>query len=349
VAPQAGARPVVDGNLSEWAGLSPTLLNKDTASHITGVVPTYADLSAELRTAWAPDALYFAANIADDVLVGNNSTQIWGDDVLELSILAPGDSQPRLFTLCVDGRTTLNGIAIASLTYVTRTVPGGWALEVAIPPTALGLGALPVNGQYPFNFALWDDDLRTYPGQTHMFWQSDTVNVYKADWGTLKLDSTVYNFPQAGTATPTPTATATATSTATLTPTATATPTQTPSPTATPTPTDTPAPGEIRGVVWLDTNGDGIQDAGEPGLAGVTVRLLRDSIQIGQAATASDGTYRYSALAAGNYVVQESQPAWVRFSTTPDEVPVTLAAGETRTVNFGDWDGRALYLPLVLQ
>ena len=36
VAPHAGARPVVDGNLNEWAGLSQTLLNKDTASSITG-------------------------------------------------------------------------------------------------------------------------------------------------------------------------------------------------------------------------------------------------------------------------------------------------------------------------
>ncbi len=128
------ARPVVDGDLTEWAGLSQTLLNKDTASSITGEVPAFADLSAGLRSAWAPDALYFAAAITDDVLVGNNSTQIWGDDVIELSILVPGSSLPHLFTLCVDGRVTDYGIPISSLTVVTHTVPGGWAVEAAIRP-----------------------------------------------------------------------------------------------------------------------------------------------------------------------------------------------------------------------
>ena len=31
--------------------------------------------------------------------------------------------------------------------------------------------------------------------------------------------------------------------------------------------------GVIGDFVWLDTNGDGIQDPGEPGIAGVIVRL----------------------------------------------------------------------------
>jgi hypothetical protein len=34
---------------------------------------------------------------------------------------------------------------------------------------------------------------------------------------------------------------------------------------------------------------------------------------------------------------------------TPDEVRITLAAGETRTVDFGDWNGRQSYLPLILR
>ena len=34
------------------------------------------------------------------------------------------------------------------------------------------------------------------------------------------------------------------------------------------------AMGSIKGVVWDDSDGDGIQDAGEPGINGVTVRLL---------------------------------------------------------------------------
>ena len=375
VAPRAGVRPAVDGNLGEWAGLSQTLLNKDNASHITGVVPAFADLSAGLRTAWAPEALYFAAAIADDVLVGSNSTQIWGDDVIELAIRVPQTGQTHQFTIALDGRQADQGNPITTLTVVTHTIPGGWALEAAIPPAALGLSALAAEQQYPFTFALWDDDTRVYPGQTHMFWQGSSTTLYQPAWGALRLSGTVYDFPQTGTSTPTPTATstptitstptptATATSTATVTSTATATPTptasptstatstQTPTPTvtATPTPTATPLGTDVRGVVWLDADGDALPEAGEPRLSGVTVKLLRDGVHIGQAATAGDGAYHFSALAPGTYLVREMQPDWVRFSTTPNEMTVALAAGETRTVNFGDWNGRSTYLPLILR
>ena len=232
-APRAGAqRPVLDGNLAEWQPLSQTWLNQNTASSITGLLPSSADLSAGLRVAWAPDRLYFAASIADDVLVGNDSPQIWGDDVLELGIRV--GSTTHQFTLAVDGRQADRGSPISSLTVMTHTVAGGWTLEVGVPVAALGLTTLAAGQSYPFTFGLWDDDLFTYPGQTHMIWQGASTSTYAADWGTLALSGTVYDFPQP--ATPTPTATATATATPTETPTATTSPT----PTATPTPTDTP-------------------------------------------------------------------------------------------------------------
>ncbi len=188
----AGLLPVIDGDLAEWGALTSTRLNAGAGYHnyVTGVMPTLADLSAELRSAWAPDMLYFAASVQDDVLVGNNSTQIWGDDVIELAIRVPQTSQTHQFILALDGRMIDNGIPISSLTVVTRTIPGGWALEAAIPPSALGLTSFAADQQYPFNFALWDDDLFTYPGQTHLFWQSTTTNTYKSDWGMLQLDST---------------------------------------------------------------------------------------------------------------------------------------------------------------
>ena len=189
---RAGTRPVIDGNLDEWQTLAQTLLNKDTASSISGEIPVPADLSAGLRAAWAPEALYFAAAMADDVLVGSDSPQIWGDDSVELSVRAGGATHQ--FTVALDGRQADRGVPITSLTVATRTVPGGWALEVAVPATALGLTALAAGGQYPFTFALWDDDLRTYPGQTHMIWQGSDTYTYQPDWGMLDLSSTVYDF-----------------------------------------------------------------------------------------------------------------------------------------------------------
>ena len=41
----------------------------------------------------------------------------------------------------------------------------------------------------------------------------------------------------------------------------------------TPTPTRTPTPINVGNFVWDDLDGDGRQDAGEPGLAGITVQL----------------------------------------------------------------------------
>ncbi|WP_040839551.1 SdrD B-like domain-containing protein [Thiothrix nivea] len=55
-----------------------------------------------------------------------------------------------------------------------------------------------------------------------------------------------------------------------------------------------PAPVEIGNRVWLDNDGDGIQDAGEAGIPNVTVKLLSGSGEIASAVTAADGTYYFS-------------------------------------------------------
>ena len=225
-------------------------LDRANASSITGseTYPSPADLSADLRSAWRPGVLYFAAAVTDDVLVGNNSAKPWNDDAIELSIHVPATGQTHQFTIGLDGRQYDNGNAISSLTVVTRTVPGGWTLETVIPAWVLGLDALAAGQDYPFTFGLWDDDMRGFPAQTHMIWRGTDTGTYQPAWGTLSLSSTVYDFPTGATSTPTPTPTASATPprtpTATSTIPPTATPTQTPTqrPTATPTATSTATP-----------------------------------------------------------------------------------------------------------
>ena len=151
--------------------------------------------------------LYFAAYINDDVLVGNNSPQIWGDDAIELGFQV--GQTTRQFTVAVDGRQADAGNPMSSLTVATRTVPGGWSLEVGIPAAALGLAQFAAAETYPFTFGLWDDDLSTYPGQTHLIWRGTSTNTYGPDWGVLNLSSEGYPFPAASTSTPTPTGTLT--------------------------------------------------------------------------------------------------------------------------------------------
>ena len=235
------------------------------ASPASETAPRPPTSSADLRSAWRPGLLYFAAAVTDDVLVGNQSAKAWNDDAVELSLQVPTTGKTHRFTIGLDGRQYDNSNVISSLTVMTRTVPGGWTLETVIPAWVLGLDALAAGQEYPFTFALWDDDTRGFPAQTHMLWRGTVTDAYQPAWGTLSLNSTVYDFPTGPTptptatptrtptqvptatrtptptasATPTPTLTATRTRTATLTPTASATPTPTASQTPTPTSTAT--------------------------------------------------------------------------------------------------------------
>ncbi len=54
-----------------------------------------------------------------------------------------------------------------------------------------------------------------------------------------------------------------------------------------------PAPIEIGNRVWRDTNGNGVQDPGEPGISGVTVHLYRGSTLVGTAITDASGEFYF--------------------------------------------------------
>jgi hypothetical protein len=107
--------------------------------------------------------------------------------------------------------------------------------------------------------------------------------------------------------------------------------------------------GSLGGSVWYDLDGDGTRDPGEPGLVGVTIELLTDGIQIGMTTTQGDGSYGFVSVPAGDYWVLEVNPTWLHYSTTPDEVPVTIINGVQNIVNFGDWNGRPAWLPFMLR
>ena len=74
--------------------------------------------------------------------------------------------------------------------------------------------------------------------------------------------------------------------------------------------------GEIRGGVWDDADGDGVWDAGEPGLENWTVYLdqnQNDRLDVGETSTTTDGTgaYAFTDLSSGTYYIAETaQPGW---------------------------------------
>jgi fimbrial isopeptide formation D2 family protein/uncharacterized repeat protein (TIGR01451 family) len=103
--------------------------------------------------------------------------------------------------------------------------------------------------------------------------------------------------------------------------------------------------------VWLDRNGDGVQDAGEPGIGGVTVYLDLDNDGARDAdepfaVTDAAGNYLIGGLLAGTYTVRvdaSTLPGGVSATYdldgigTPGVVTgVTLSSGQARTdVDFG--------------
>ena len=73
------------------------------------------------------------------------------------------------------------------------------------------------------------------------------------------------------------------------------------------------APIEIGNRVWLDSDGDGIQDAGEAPIAGVTVELYQGGTLIGTAVTDANGGYYFSSgpgtsTASQIYLIDELNP-----------------------------------------
>lgn len=68
-----------------------------------------------------------------------------------------------------------------------------------------------------------------------------------------------------------------------------------------------PVPASIGDRVWFDADSNGVQDAGEPGLEGVTVRLFNcgpESTLVAADTTDAGGLYLFDSLSAGQYYLE---------------------------------------------
>lgn len=63
-----------------------------------------------------------------------------------------------------------------------------------------------------------------------------------------------------------------------------------------------PPTNRIGGFAWTDTDGNGLQDAGEPGLAGVKA-VLKNGGEVASVVTGPDGAYAFTGLEDGTYQV----------------------------------------------
>ena len=100
--------------------------------------------------------------------------------------------------------------------------------------------------------------------------------------------------------------------------------------------------GTISGFKFNDLNGNGVRDAGEPGIENWTIYLdqnLNGQLDSGETSvkTTSNGSFQFSSLAAGTYRVREVLlTGWQQTTTNPADV--VLAAGGTKdNVLFGNF------------
>lgn len=103
----------------------------------------------------------------------------------------------------------------------------------------------------------------------------------------------------------------------------------------------------LTGVKFRDADRNGQRDAGEPGLGGWQIRIVRESSAVGQAtgevgllATRDDGSYRFplEGHGPGRYRVEEVvQPGWKSYTAASATVDVPFGARDaTFRVDFGN-------------
>ena len=92
-------------------------------------------------------------------------------------------------------------------------------------------------------------------------------------------------------------------------------------------------PASVGHRVWEDTNGNGIQDDGEPGLEGVTVDLLKGTSVIASKLTGADGRFSFTELYPGSYALRCVKPIGC-FGTRRHQGP------DAALDNDADVDGR---------
>jgi len=100
------------------------------------------------------------------------------------------------------------------------------------------------------------------------------------------------------------------------------------------------------GYKFEDKDADGTWDAGEPGLAGWTIKALgntADGIVSVETSTGANGYYEFSGLVPGSYVVTEiippAPPVWTQSFPALGYHSVTLASGmpDQASYDFGNW------------
>ncbi len=309
------------------ATATPTNTPVPTNTPIPTATPTYTSVptptASNTPVPTATPSPVGNASLGDLVWVDSN-----GNGVKDTGEPGLSGVQIKLFTDC--NGNTLVGTTTSNVNgnyYFTNLVAGEYYLRV-YPPTG-----------YDFTLmdAIADDDYDSDIDANGFSWCLEIAagsQIINVDIGLVQLGAATATATVSNTSTPTntpvptatptdtpvPTPTATATDTAvptatsTNTPAPTFTPTETPVPTATSTPAGTASLGDL---VWVDSNGNGVKDTGEPGLSGVQIKLFTDCVGntlVGTTTSNVNGNYYFTNLSAGEYYLRVYPPTGYDFT-----------------------------------
>lgn len=99
------------------------------------------------------------------------------------------------------------------------------------------------------------------------------------------------------------------------------------------------AKGSIGDFVWLDEDGDGMQDIGEPGVPGVRLELWQDGEKLAETETDVYGHYMLSDIYPGHYTLRVTMPAELTATQRQTEFPLigsVLPESDALTVDADD-------------
>lgn len=93
-------------------------------------------------------------------------------------------------------------------------------------------------------------------------------------------------------------------------------------------------PGALEALVWVDADGDGVQDSGETPFAGAMVAFVSPCGDDASSVTNAAGKVTWSDRCVGQYTVNLTVPAGY-VATTPTSVAATVTSNATASVAFG--------------
>jgi hypothetical protein len=154
--------PVVDGDLSEWAGQTRLYLNGENADYPadSDLYPP-EDISAWASVAWTSQRVYLALSVTDDYVV--SGSREWRNNdmagvVFDVDNSGDFSANDLNLTLSPNNMLTANGGWPAGYEWAIRETDDGWQGEVSIPMSEFGgvdfLGDLKVG----FTWGVQDDD-----------------------------------------------------------------------------------------------------------------------------------------------------------------------------------------------